>query len=114
MPALKRALKELESATAAVAAANIEDFSEVKAAMDRRHWAIMDVAELVRDPLAFSDGEREDALRRLQFALEAGDRAQERITGTRGAAVSEWTQWSRIYRSLGMAASKTSGIDYRG
>ena len=115
MPALKRALKELESATTAVATADIEDFAEVKAAMDRRHWAIADVAELVKDPLAFSGEDRADAFRRLRLAMENGARAEERITRARGAAVAEWTQWRRIYRSLGLAGtSKSSRIDCRG
>ena len=103
MREMESALRELESATAAVAVVPVEDFAEGQAAMDRRRWAIADVAALSAG--AIPELEREDVLRRLQRAYEAGEKAERRLASIRNTAAVEWGQWSRIYRALGAAVS---------
>jgi hypothetical protein len=46
MTDLELALKELKSATAAAAALSEDDYAEARAAMDRRTWALRDLAAL--------------------------------------------------------------------
>ena len=115
MSQLELALRELESATLAVAAIAVEDFAEAKAAMDRRAWAIADISSLARAPLALGAKERTDAIRRLQLASNAGDKAAQRFSKIRNQAAAEWNQWSRIYRALGAASISTSAtrVDIR-
>src|SRR6185369_6743245 len=101
MSDLELALRELESATAAVAAVSADDFAEAKAALDRRHWAITDLSALAGAPLAIPEQTRLELLSRLRQASETGERATQRLWAARNAAVVEWNQWSRIYRALG-------------
>ena len=112
--ALERTLLELESATAAITAAPAGNFTEAKAAMDRRQWAVMDLSELIGSSQSLSETEREGALRRLRLATEAGAMAIERLTVTRSDALVEWNRWSRIYRALGADRPANSTIDCRG
>jgi len=115
MSPLELALRELESATMAVAAIAVEDFGEAKAAMDRRAWAIADLSALARNPLALPAEERDDAIRRLQLVSTAGDKAAQRFWKIRNEAAAEWNQWSRIYRALGASNSARSPhVDFRG
>jgi hypothetical protein len=115
MSEFELALQELESATAAVAGVAIEDFAEAQAAMDRRSWAIADLSALAAAPLALPERTRQEAVRRLRLASEAGDKAAQRLTAARSAAMVEWNQWSRIYRALGAAgALKPARVDCRG
>jgi hypothetical protein len=87
----------------------------VGAAIDRRHWAIIDVRELVSAPLTIPTVERDSALRRLLIAAESGEKAIQRLSGSRHAAIAEWNQWSRVYRSLGSSgATKSPSFDFQG
>jgi hypothetical protein len=113
MTELERALRELESATAALSTLPVEDFAEAQAAMDRRAWAIRDLAALVQG--AISGPEREDAVERLSQASAAGEKVEQRLTAMRSYVAMEWSHWARIYRALG--ASPISGarrVDCRG
>ncbi len=115
MSQLELALRELESATAAVAAIAVEDFAEAKAAMDRRSWAIADLSALAGTPFALPAKDRDDAIRRLQLASNAGDKAAQRLATIRNQAAAEWNRWSRIYRALGAsAAASSTHVDCRG
>jgi hypothetical protein len=109
-PELETTLRELESATAAVVKVVVEDFAEAKAAMDRRSWAIADLATLAAGPIPERD--RDEALRRLRLVSEAGEKAGERLVSLRSSAAAEWSQWNQIYRALGPARSPK--IDCRG
>ena len=101
MSELENVLRELESATAAVATVPVEDFAEAQAAMARRAWAIADLAMLAARGIP--EPELENALRRLRRASEAGEKAAKRLVSIRSAAAVEWSHWSRIHRSLGTA-----------
>jgi hypothetical protein len=115
MSKLEFVLRELESATAAVAGVAVEDFAEAQAAMDRRSWAIADLAILAGDGLANLETDRDGTLTRLRRVLELGQLAAERLSASRGVAAVEWSQWSRIYSALGVAGSpKLNRIDCRG
>ena len=114
MSQLELALRELESATMAVSAIPVEDFAEAQAAMDRRSWAIADLSALARAPLALEENERDDAIRRLQLASNAGDKAAQRFSKIRNQAAAEWNRWSRIYRALGASSSaRSTHVDFR-
>jgi hypothetical protein len=104
MSGLEPALRELETATAALAEVPI---AKLRSALERRSLAVARVAELL-----FASEDREEILGRLLVVMEAGSRAQQRITALRRSAVAEWSQWSRIYRALG--GEPESRIDYRG
>ena len=115
MSELERALRELESATAAIATVPIEHFAEGNAALDRRYWAIADLSRLAGAPLSLAEEDREDAVRRLRLAFEAGGTAAQRFSSARSAAVAEWNQWSRIYRALGAEESpRSTRVDFSG
>ena len=79
MSRLDCALRELESATAAVGSVPVEDFAEARAAMDRRAWAIADLAAMVAEGVAVPEQAREQILSRLRRALEAGRVAEQRL-----------------------------------
>ena len=64
MSRLECALRELESATAAVGSVAVEDFAESRAAMDRRAWAIADLAAMVAEGVAIPEQGREQILSR--------------------------------------------------
>ena len=114
MSALERALRELESATAIVAAPT-QDLAAAREAMARRQRAIADLFELTGALHVYSMEEREDALRRLRLAMDAGAAAEQWLVASKSEAMAEWNQWSRIYRALGAAcASKSTLIDCRG
>lgn len=115
MPQLELALRELESATSAIGAIAVENFAEAKAAMDRRSWALADLSALAGAPFTLPAKERDDAIRRLQLASNAGDRAAQRLSAIRNEAAAEWNRWSRIYRALGASGAVSSThIDCRG
>ena len=105
---LELALRELESATAAVAAVAIEDSAEATAAMDRRSWAIADLCALTANPGALTGDERDDIIQRLRLAFDTGENTARRLLAIRNEAAAEWSQWSRIYRALGASASQSS------
>ena len=113
MPELERVLRELESATAALATIPLEDFAEVQAAMDRRSWAIRDLAALAQG--AISGPEREEAVERLSEASAAGEKVEQRLLSMRRSAAMEWSHWVRIYRALGASATSIARrVDCRG
>jgi len=113
MPDLERCLRELESATAALAAVPVDDFAEAQAALDRRAWAIGDLAALAQR--ALSEPERQNALDRLLEARAAGEEAAQRLTTARCNAALEWSHWARIYRTLGASLPAIPGhVDFRG
>ena len=115
MSQLEVALRELESATTAVAEIAVDDFAEAKAAMDRRSWALADLSALASAPIALAEKDREDAMRRLQLASSAGDRAAQRLSRIRREAAEEWNRWSRIYRALGASTERSSSrVDCHG
>jgi hypothetical protein len=55
MSELELALKELESATAAVTTLSEDDYAENQAALDRCAWALRDLAALGADVPSISD-----------------------------------------------------------
>ena len=112
MSSLKRALEELEIATAALAGIPIDGLSEGQAALERRSLAIATLAELTGAGFTCSTEEREDTLRRLRRSCEAGSEAQQRLAAVTRAALAEWRQWSQIYRALG-ASGPDSGLDWQ-
>ena len=114
MSRLDCALRELESATAAVGSVPVEDFAEARAAMDRRAWAIADLAAMVAEGVAVPEQGREQILSRLRRALEAGRVAEQRLVSIRSAAAVEWSQWTQIYRALGGGASNSTRVDFCG
>jgi hypothetical protein len=63
MSELELALKELESAAAAVAALPEDDYAETRAAVDRCRWALRDLAALAA---VLPRDDRERAIRRLR------------------------------------------------
>ena|SRR5438093_136019 len=113
MPHLERALRELESATAALAEIPTDDFEGAKAALSRRSLSIARVTELAGSPLTLSAVERQDALRRLRWAWEAGAQAQTRLAMIARVAMTDWNQWNRIYRALG-ESGEARRVDWTG
>ena len=63
MSELELALKELESATAAVAVIPEDDYAETRAAIDRCQWALRDLAALAAE---LPPADRERAISRLR------------------------------------------------
>jgi hypothetical protein len=92
MAELERALCELEAATAEL----IEHPESAQAALDRRAKAIADLAGAAR----VAPCRKEETARRLQAALEAGDRAMQQLTAVKHRATAEWRHWSALYRGL--------------
>jgi len=114
MSALERILRELESATA-VAADPGENFAAIREALERRQRALAALSEVADVPQTLSAEEREDVLRRLRLVSEAGDLAEQWLMASKSDAMTEWNQWSHIYRALGAAASaKPTVVDCRG
>jgi hypothetical protein len=66
MTDLELALKELESATAAVAKLPEDDYAETRAAVDRCAWALRDLAALAAK---LPPADRERAIDRLRGAV---------------------------------------------
>ena len=115
MSELECALRELESATAAIATIPLAHSAEGKAALDRRYWAIVDLSGLAGAPISLAMEDREDIVRRLRLAFESGDRVAQRLSGAKAAAVAEWNHWSRIYRALGAdGAPHSTRVDFSG
>src|SRR5438093_9193516 len=97
MSHLERTLRELETATEALAETPIEN---LQTALDRRSLAVGRVAELAGSR-ALTTKEREDALIRLRGVCDAAALAQQTIAMFRREAIAEWSAWIRIYRALG-------------
>ena len=112
MSRLESALRELETASAALAEIGIENLEQAQAAIDRRSLAIATVTELAAGtPL--NPAESEETLDVMRRACETGAQAQHRLAALRSAAVGELHQWTRLYRALG-AGSSSGRIDFSG
>ena len=112
MSNLELVLVELEAATAALAAVQMENLEGV---LGRRSQAMTRLAELTGSGLKLELAEREDALRRLRVAFEAGVVAQQKLTEIKRVVTTEWSRWSQIYRALGASGYREPiRIDCRG
>src|SRR2546423_5762311 len=98
MSELESALRELEIATAALAAIPGNDVERFGAALELRLKAITRVAAVPAAML--SAAEREQALRRLEAASRAGGTALHQLAATQDAVTAEWSQWNRVSRAL--------------
>ena len=112
MSELEHALKDLETATAALADSPL-DAGRASAALNIRSQAIARLASLTKASLP--QAARQDTLHRLRLICGAGEQAQQRLMKVKREAMAEWNQWSQIYRALGAVSHPDpKKIDCRG
>src|SRR5437879_11712637 len=112
MSEIESALKDLESATAALTENPLDD-GRASAALNRRSRAIARLAKLTSAPLL--PAARQETLHRLRLICGAGEQAQQRLMNAKREAMAEWNQWSQIYRALGASGHQDpKKIDCRG
>jgi hypothetical protein len=113
MSNLEHALRELEIATAAVAALSLEDIERSRAILNRRSQALARLAGVYDLVLALSTPEKRETMSRLAAALAAGEGAQRQLAASKRGVTVEWSRWNRVHRALGERAAATR-IDCRG
>jgi hypothetical protein len=113
MSHLEQALRELEIATAAVAAVSLEDIEGARSILKRRSKAVARLVGFQDVVLALPAAARQEVLSRLRSSAKAGETARQELALSKLSVTAEWSRWNQVHRALGERVAATK-IDCRG
>jgi len=112
---LESAIRDLEIATAALAALTVEDGERARAILNRRSKALARLANLIHASPPLSREGRQRILESLRTAHGLGEMAGERLARSKRRMMVEWSRWNQIHQALDAGAGPgAQKIDCRG
>jgi hypothetical protein len=110
-PELERAVRQLESATETLLAAEFSDFTALGSILDRRARAIMEMAILVDNARTARPSFASSDLERISEVIVRGEEARRKIFIERREVAGEWNRVRAFRRTIGTEASSDSIFD---